>query len=250
MVEFVQLGVIFLVSIFAGMYGTLAGGPSLVTIATLIFFNISPLIAIASNRLGLVGLTISGWYKFHQMGKVNYRLALILLGPLLVGSYFGAQFILVTSEELLKKLIAGFTILLLGIMVTNPNLGLKELHKVLSWRRYLIAIPIAFAVGFYGGFYGAGIGTFISYILILLFGQTFIQSAGTNKMPIFFLNLITAVIFIYQGIVLFWAAAVIFAGSFIGGYIGTSYSEKIGNKYLKWLFISVAGIMALQLLLS
>src|SRR3989344_2170329 len=97
--EIIQALVIFLVSIFAGMYGTLAGGPSLVTIPTLIFFNISPLIAIATNRLGLVGLTISGWYKFHRMGHVNYRLAWLLLFPLLIGSYFGAEFVISTSEE-------------------------------------------------------------------------------------------------------------------------------------------------------
>ena len=250
MPDFIQITIIFLVSVFAGAYGSLAGGPSLVTIPTLIFYNVSPLVAIASNRMGLLGLTSSSWYKFHEMKKINYRLGFVLLAPLVIGSFIGVEFVLNAEEGTIEKIIAFFTLLLLAIFIIKPNMGMKELEKKFSKRHYVIGIILAFFAGIYGGFYGAGIGTFISYILIILFGQTFIQSAATNKMPIFFINLLTSIVFIISGVVVFWIAAVIFAGSFIGGWIGTAYSEKLGNEYIRWIFIAIVAIMALKLLLN
>tara|TARA_Y100000294_G_scaffold146542_1_gene142139 strand:- start:3707 stop:4453 length:747 start_codon:yes stop_codon:yes gene_type:complete len=246
--EFITLAIIFFASIVAGMYGALVGGPALVTIPLLIFLGISPIVSIATNRVGLIGVATAGWYKFHIKGKIDYRIGWILAIPAIIGSYFGANIVLNIEDIILKRIIAIFTLALLAFLIFKPSLGLKTQNKKLFTRHYLIGGVLSFFVGVYGGFYGAGMGTFMIYILILLFGQSFIQGAATNKISLVLLGLMAATVFIFNKVVLFEFAAVIFIGSFIGGYISSHYAEKIGNRYIKWLFVLVVGIMALKLL--
>jgi uncharacterized membrane protein YfcA len=67
------LTVIFTATFFGAMYGTLVGGASLLTIPTLIFFGVDPHVAAGTNRLGIIGLPLAGWYKFHQKKLINYK---------------------------------------------------------------------------------------------------------------------------------------------------------------------------------
>lgn len=57
---------VLVVSIVAGGYGTLVGGSSLLTIPILILLGVPPHTAVASNRLGVMGITTSGLYKLNQ----------------------------------------------------------------------------------------------------------------------------------------------------------------------------------------
>jgi len=246
--EPIQLIILFLVSIFAGMYGVIAGGPSLVTIPTLIFFNVNPIIAIASNRVGFIGTCIAGLYQFHVKKNISYKLALILALPALIGSFIGAKLIINVDEGIMEKIIGIFTLSLLIIALVKPNIGLKEIKKEYTAYHYLAGIILSFLFGIYGGFYGAGIGTFISYVLVFIFGETFFRSAGTNKIPLLLLSLSASLVFFLEGIVVWSIAITIFLGSFLGSYISAAYADRIDNKYIKYMFLGVAGILGIKLL--
>jgi len=76
--DLVSLLIVFVVGIIGGSYGTLVGGTSIITIPVLIFLGLPPHTAIGTDRLGIAGLTITGWYKFHEKGLINYPIALRL----------------------------------------------------------------------------------------------------------------------------------------------------------------------------
>ncbi|MBW1973211.1 MAG: hypothetical protein DRG20_05015 [Deltaproteobacteria bacterium] len=243
-----NLIIIFFIGLISSIYGTLVGGGSLITIPTLIFVGLPLHIAIGTNRLGAIGANISGLYKFHKKRLIDYKIGLMMGVPVLFGSILGANLVLEINEEILKKVIGVVTFIILLIITFKPKMGLEERKRIYKRYEYIIGISLSFFLGIYGGFYGAGTGTFFSYLLILLFGETFLKSAGTRKIATLLLSIVATLIFAFHGVILYYVAIVLFTGRFIGSYIGAHYSDKIGNLWLKRLFFLTVLIMAIKLI--
>jgi uncharacterized membrane protein YfcA len=232
--DFSGLSIIFVVSILGGAFGTLVGGTSLLTIPVLIFLGFPPHTAIGTDRLGISGLTTVGWYKFHQKGLIHYSISLWMGVAALIGSFLGANLVLGISMGLLRKIIAAATVLILIIVVAQPRLGLEKRKQGIRGRAYGTGIFLGFIIGIYGGFYGAMAGTFLLYVLLFVFEQTFLEGAATLKIT---------------SLMMTTMAAAMFLGCAIGSYIGAHYSDRIGNVWIKRLFIFIVLIMVVKLLI-
>jgi len=247
--ELISLLLVLIAGLISGIFGTLVGGGSLLTIPILIFIGLPPHVAIGTNRFGYVGLSIAGWYKFHKKKMIDYKIGFIIAVPSLIGALVGAFIMLEVNEAVLKKSIAVLTLVILTVVMYKPQIGVRKIKQSIKTWEYIVGLLLSFVLGAYGAFYGAGGGTFYSYLLILLFGQTFLESAGTRKIAHLFFSLFATIVFIVKEVIAYDAAIVLFIGLFIGSYIGASYSDKIGNKWLKRLFFVVVVVMAIKLLI-
>ena len=142
------------------------------------------------------------------------------------------------------------TLALLALLMVRPNIGIEKTSRPLTARVVATGSFLSLVVGIYGGFYGAGAATFLAYILILVFGQTFLESAGTLKVAGTLMTLSSSLTFAANGAIHYPLAASMFLGSFIGSTAGAYYSDRIGNVWIKRLFIGVVLIMGIKLLLS
>jgi uncharacterized membrane protein YfcA len=246
--DFSGLSIIFFTSIIGGSFGTLVGGTSLITIPALIFLGLPPHTAIGTDRLGIAGLTTVGWYKF-QKGLINYPISLLMGVAALIGSFLGANLVLEISMGLLRKIIAIATILILIIVIAQPRLGLEKRKRVIQGHAYGTGIFISFIIGIYGGFYGAMAGTFLLYVLLFIFKQTFLEGAATLKLTSLMMTTMAAVVFASKGAIDYPMAAAMFLGCAVGSYIGAHYSDRIGNVWIKRLFIFIVLIMVVKLLI-
>jgi uncharacterized membrane protein YfcA len=247
--DIISLFVIYLVGTFAGIFGTLVGGGGLITVPTLIFIGLSPHVAIATSRMGAVGLFSAGWYKFHKKGTIDYRVGLITGIPFFIGSILGAFLLLEIGEESLRKIIAVFTVMVLIIIVAKSNIGLEKRKDVIRKHELILGIVLSFFIGVYAGFYTPGFGIFLSYVQILLFGQTFIESAGTWKIGAVMYSVVTSVIFAFEGLIVYPDAVALFIGTASGSYVGAHYSDRIGNVWVRRLFIIAVLALALKLVI-
>ena len=91
-------------------------------------------------------------------------------------------------------------------------------------------------------------GTLMSYIMILVFRQTFLESAANTKVAGIMMSIASAATYAYHGAIHLPLALVMFAGSCIGSYVSAQYSDRIGNVWIKRIFIGVVLIMAAKLL--
>jgi len=246
---FSGLSIIFFTSIIGGSCGTLVGGTSLITIPTLIFLGLPPHTAIGTDRLGIAGLTTVGWYKFHQKGLINYPLSLWMGVAAVIGSFLGANLVLGISMGLLRKIIAIATAANLIIVIAQPRLGLERSTRVIRRGAYGTGIFITFIIGVYGGFYGAMAGTFLLYVLLFVFKQTFLEGTATLKLTSLMMTTMAAVVFAGKWAIDYSMAAAMFSGCAIGSYIGAHYSDRIGNVWVKRLFILIVLIMVVKLLI-
>jgi len=248
--EMMNLFIIFLAGMTGGLFGTLVGGGSLITIPTLILLGLPPHTAIGTDRLGMAGIGSAGWYKFHKKRMIDYKIGFILGFPTMLGSILGANLVLQINEALLKQAVAIITIIILFLLIiVKPKMGIEKTTHVVKSHEYLIGAVSGFFLGVYGGFYGAGTATFLSYILILLFRQTFLECAATVKIAALLMCAMAASIFAINGAIHYSLAVSMFIGSFIGSYIGVHYSDTIGNVWIKRLFFVIVLIMAIKLLL-
>ena len=246
----VNLSIVFVVGIIGGSYGTLVGGTSLITIPLLIFLGLPPHTAIGTDRLGITGLASVGWYKFHEKGLIHYPIALIVGVGALVGSFFGANLVLQVSTVVLKKIIAIVTVLLLIIVIVQPRFGVEKKERVIKRHRYGVGVFMSLIVGVYGGFYGAMAGTFLLYIVLFTFGQTLLEGTATMKLASLMMTMMAAFVLARKGAIDYPMGVAMFLGCAIGSYIGAHYSDRIGNVWIKRLFIGIVLIMVVKLLIS
>jgi len=248
--DLVNLSIIFVVGIIGSSFGTLVGGTSLITIPVLIFLGLPPHTAIGTDRLGISGLASVGWYKFHEKGLIHYPIALVMGVAALAGSFLGANLVLQISMALLKKIIAMGTIFLLILLIGQPRLGVEKKERVIQRHEYGVGLFMSFIVGVYGGFYGAMAGTFLLYISLFTFKQTFLEGTATIKLSSLMMTMMAAFVFARKGAIDYPMAIAMFLGCAIGSYIGAHYSDRIGNVWIKRLFILIVVIMVIKLLFS
>lgn len=244
----INLSVIFITSLCASIYGTLIGGSSLITIPTLILLGLPPHAAIGTDRLGITGIGIVGWYQFHKKGMINYQIGLTVGIPSIFGAFLGSHLVLKIDEATLKIVIAAITFSILPFIVFSPKRGIERMEGTLKRHQYLLGAFLSFLVGIYGGFYGAMAGTFLCYVLIISFGQTFLESAANFKIASVLMTVMAASVFASKGAVHYPMAIAMFCGCCIGSYIGVRYSDKIGNVWIKRFFIVLVLIMVIRLL--
>ena len=247
--DLVPLLIVFVVGIIGSSYGTLVGGTSLITIPLLIFLGLPPHTAIGTDRLGITGLAITGWYKFHEKGLINYPISLRMGVAAFIGSFLGANLVLQIPVALLKKIIAILTVLILIIVVSQPKLGVEKRDRIIKRHEYGAAIFISFIIGIYGGVYGAMAGTFFLYVLLFIFKRTFLEGTATLKLPSLMMTTMAALVFAVKGAIDYPLAAAMFLGCAIGSYFGAHYSDRIGNVWIKRLFIAIVLIMVVKLIL-
>ena len=240
--------IIFFVGRIVSVMGTLIGGSSLFTIPTLILLGLPPHTAIGTDRFGIMGICSAGWYQFHKKKLIDYTVGITLAVPVLIGSFFGANIVFEVSETALKLIIVAISVISLLFLITDPTRGIESHRKRVDKKAYMIGALLTFVVGVYVGFYGAMGGTLLLYILIFWFGQTFLEGAATLKIAALVMNAMAAIVFAYHGAVNYYMALPMFCGCFIGSYFGAYYSDKIGNIWIKRLFIFILIILIIKLI--
>lgn len=246
--EIFNLIIIGLLGILTSFFATVSGGAALIYIPVLIFFGLPPSVAIATNRFSSLGL-ITSLYKFIKAGKVIYKIALPLMIFATVGSFIGANLLLKINEDLLQKMVAIFIILIVLLMIFKKDVGVEEKIIQISKKRNVLGYVLSFLIGIYAGLLGAAFATFLSYLLIFVFGLTFIKSAGTRTLIGLPVVIIATIVFIIGGRVDFLYGVALLIGRAIGGYLGAGFAIKHGEKYARAIFIIIALIAGIKLLI-
>ena len=179
---------------------------------------------------------------------MDYKLGFSLGLVALVGSLLGAKIIVEIDEELLRKIVGGLILLMLVVVVFKKKIGVRKRIKKLSLLRVVLGYVFSFLVGVYIGFFGGGWSTLFSYVLILVFGQTFLESAGTRKIVGLLASSVALLVFVLDKRVNFLYGLVLFSAMVLGSYLGASYALKKGDVWVKRLFIVVVFLLAIKLL--
>lgn len=238
----------FGIGFIASFMGAMVGSGGLISIPFLIFIGLPPHVAIATNRLGSLGLEIGSLARFIKSKAIMWKYVLVFCLLAVVGAYVGTNILIETNDNLVKNIVAGVMILFLPVILFKKSVGVEnhtpsKLKSILGY----ILLAIAFA---WSAFFAGGSATIIFYILMYLFGFTIIQAGATLRLPGFCVSVVSLFIFAGNGLVHWQYGFILFFAMIVGGYAGAHTALKKGNAWVKILFAIVVAVSALILLLK
>lgn len=231
----------------AGFVDAIAGGGGLITLPALILAGLSPVEAIATNKLqGTFGVATSS-YTFWRAGEIN----LASLWPAALATALGAAagsaivlqidaaWLMATLPVLLVAVAIYFALLprLRPAMPSTPRVRLAVLGPLLG-----------VTIGFYDGFLGPGTGSFFLLGFVALGGLGVLRATANTKLLNFVSNVTSVGVFALAGQITLIAGLVMAAGQIAGSRLGARTALKRGEDLIRPLVVAVTLLVALKLL--
>jgi len=232
-----------------GAINAVAGGGTLVTFPTLLFFGTPPVIANATSTLALVIGTSGGIYGYRQhLDPVKAWLWRFV--PIsLLGGFIGAFLLTHTGDRTFSKLVPFLilfaTVLFLAQGVFRRFAGLEDRGPA-PGKHHAVwgAILFQFAVAIYGGYFGAGIGILMLASLGFI-GLSNIHEMNTLKTILASLiNLVAAVWFVFAGLIHWPKAGLMTVGALIGYFLGSHYAQRIPQQRVRQIITGIGFLLS------
>ena len=238
---------LFGAGIAGGIVTAIAGGSSLITFPALLAAGLPPIVANASNAVGLLpGNFIAGLADPERMPRWDRS----LLGLTLVcvaGSVAGAVLLLVTPEKAFTAvvpLLIGFATILFALsdrvrqwIQSRPAAG-RGVRMSADGLKILLLIPVAI----YGGYFGAGMSVMLLAILSVGFDEFRTTNVIKNLLA-GLTSLVASVVFVAQGMIAWPPVIVMMAGALIGGFTGGRLVRVLRPELVRWIVIVVGTIL-------
>ena len=231
--EIWHIPVIFTAGILAGFINTLAGGGSLLTLPILIFLGLPTAVANGTNRIAIVAQCAFAVAGFKKKGVSSFKLSLLLSTPAIIGAIIGAYFAVDISDVLFRRVLAVIMLLVLGLILWNPRQDSSGSSNSLGRRQLITAMTVFFFIGIYGGFIQVGVGFIIIAALTTI---TKFNLVVTNSHKVFIAGIYTIfalIVFAFNGKVCWEIGLCLAAGMGLGGWIGSHWAVKKGERWIR-----------------
>ena len=242
----IEIIFVFFLTLFVRLWSTLAGGGGAVMMPVLLFLGLPPDQVIATNRFS-ASSNVFALIKFHRRGLVKWRLGLFLALFAGLGAGVGSFFVLVLDSAIIERGIGVLTLLSVPMFFFKRDLGIVERNVPLTRLRHLGGAVLMTILGGLGGFFSS-VGVWFSYVYLWYYGLTFLQAAATRKIAGAAMVGVSLAIFIPAGLVVWPIALSMFAGGGIVSWMSAHYAEKIGNVWVRNMFIIVVLASAIKIL--
>ncbi len=224
------------------------GGVGLITTPSLIFLGLSPQAAIATDLFAMLGGRLGGLIGFRKTSQIDFKLAATATAVACVGALVGAQILLAVDESLMRKALGWILIVLLVFLVMKPAVGQEKVAPK-TWQIYL-GYSLFFLVGLWGTLIGAGVISLGSAVMLFLFHKTFIETAALLTIIGLGIGLVGMVVFGINQVIDWPIGIALLLGKYLGGYFGSMTAVKVGDKWIRWLFIFVVLVSGVGLSLT
>ncbi|MDI6102441.1 sulfite exporter TauE/SafE family protein [Actinoplanes sp. NEAU-A12] len=252
----------------AGAINALVGSGTLVTFPVLLALGYPPIVANASNAVGLVPGSFAAAWGYRAEVATQRRLLLPLGAAALAGGIVGAWLLLVlpaaTFRAVVPVLIGGALILI----VVQPWLvrALRRRSPATrsasdddaATRPAAAADPAVrpagpalivgvFAAGAYGGYFGAALGVLLLGLLGVLVSSNLQQVNGLKNILAGVANTVAALVFIAAGVVSWPPALLIAAGAVAGGAVAGRYGRRLPDPVLRTVIVAVGLVAVIRM---
>lgn len=237
---------LLLAGIAGGFINVNAGGGSLITLPLLIMFGLPPHVANGTNRIAVLFQNLSSVWRFQKSGYFHWRAALILGVPAMGGAFLGSRIALEIPESLFQKIIAGVMLVSITLILMPKKRGEGGERGEIRPTPFLTVL--FFFIGLYIGFIQAGVGFIIIAALSLLPGLSLIRINSLKVMIVLLCMLPSLFVFFRGGKIDLAFGLVLAVGNTIGGWLGTVFAVRKGDRWIKVVLVGGVILMAAKLL--
>ena len=238
----------FIVGIASGFLGSTVGSGGMIALPFLLSLGLPPQVAVGTTKLGDVGTFILALRNYHRSKIYDKKLTLGLSIVAGIAALFGAFISIALPEDILRPYIAIVILLFLPFILLGSNKGMVATRvSAFSWWTGVVGF---FIVSLNASIVPAGGATISLLLLVYCLGLEFVRAYGTLLLPAFIRTVVSASIFVLNGLFDPFLALILFIGGAIGGHFGSNAAVLKGNKWLKALFILVVIASTLKVLLT
>lgn len=218
----------------AGFVDAVAGGGGIISLPAYIFAGLPIHIAYGTNKFAsCIGTSVAS-VKFLKSGNIKIKSALLAAVGALIGSWFGAQLVLVLDEKYLKYCLIIILPIVAVFLILNSKFGVEETVKELSNKKvYISSILLGLVIGAYDGFFGPGAGTFLVLAFTSLLGFNLITASGNAKVVNLASNFAALIAYVLNGKVFFMIGIPAAICAALGNYLGAHLALKNGSKVIR-----------------
>jgi len=235
----------------AGFINVMAGGGSTITLPVMVLMGMPAPVANGTNRIAILSQNIAAVTGFFRQGfsdfKLSISLALCSVPGAVAGAYLGTEFSGVWFNRFLAAVMVTVMIL---IAIKKKNAANKQADSRVGKKRMILAHILMVGAGFYGGFIQAGVGFILMVILHRVLGLDMVR---VNMHKVFIVGIYTfvaLVIFAARGQIVWAAGLLLAAGNAVGGWSGSHFAVKKGEKVIWLMLYVVLAVLAIKLILS
>jgi uncharacterized protein len=255
----VEIVLIIIAGIGAGVINAVVGAGTLVTFPTLLLLGFPPVVANVTNTVGLVPGSI--------MASIGYRATLRGRGPVVrrllvatsVGGVTGAALLVLLPGRAFDAVVPWLLLIAALLAALQPRIAEAiALHRAARGSQALDAAASARAggpvgpwfflgillTGIYGGYFGAAQGVLLLVILGLALGGPLNELNGVKNILGGTANLVSALLFIAIADVNWRVAGLVAIGATIGGGLGGRYGRRLPSSALRVLLVIIAVVAA------
>ncbi|WP_426939442.1 sulfite exporter TauE/SafE family protein [Pseudarthrobacter sp. S3] len=249
--ESIQLTTIILIVVAgfaAGWVDAVVGGGGLLQLpAMLLVPGITPVQALATNKMGSIFGTTTSAVTYCRRVKPDLRTAVPMALIALAGSFAGAVLAATLPASVFKPIIVVALVVVALFTALKPNVGDITVLRHDGRAHYVVACLIGAVIGFYDGLIGPGTGSFLIIALVSAMGYAFLEASAKAKIVNMATNAGALFFFLPHGSILWGVGLVLGLANMAGGYLGARTAVKQGSRFIRVVFLLVVGALIIKL---
>lgn len=242
------LALLLLAALGAGWIDAVVGGGGLIQLPALLLFpGITPVQALATNKLGSIFGTATSAVTYYRRTSPDLKTALPMAATALVGAFGGAGLATILPAQAIKPIIIAALIAVLLFTIFKPKAGELSRLRYTGRKHYLRALAIGLIIGGYDGMVGPGTGSFLIISMVTVLGYNFLQSSAKAKIVNLCTNAGALLLFVPTGHVLVGLGLAMGVMNMIGGYLGARMAISKGSGFIRIVFVVVVSALIIKL---
>ena len=234
------LVLVLLAAFTAGWIDAVVGGGGLVQLPALLLVpGLSPVQALATNKLASIFGTTTSAVTYHRRVRPDLRTALPMAAVALASSFAGASVAAALPAGVFKPVIVVALVAIAAFTALRPALGEVTALRHSGRRHHGVAAAVGAGIGFYDGILGPGTGSFLVFAMVSLLGYDFLNASAKAKIVNVATNLGALLFFVPYGAVLWGLGLVLGAANMLGGYLGSRTATARGSRFIRIVFLVV-----------
>jgi uncharacterized protein len=247
-IDALAIVLLVLAGLTAGWVDAVVGGGGLIQLPALLLMpGVSPLQALATNKVGsIMGTSTSAVTYYRRVGP-DLRTAAPMAVAAFIAAIGGAAVASRIPAEAFTPIILVACIAVATWTLARPKIGRTTELRWEGHRHVGAAIGLGLVIGAYDGVLGPGTGSFLVIALVGVLGYAFLPASAIAKIVNFATNLGALVFFVPHGAVIWSLGLVVGAANLVGAYIGARMAVAHGSGFVRVIFVVVVSALIVRL---